>query len=202
MSAAVTVRLLKRDLLFIIEKLVNVMDENRVEMLARQHGIRQKRDDGGIGKTLTAFVRRADEGTLSRLIVEASILLASSRANPTVILKEAATTYKVDTEAIAAKVKQEVRSEGQGEEGSATSGQGRKESRLVATGKRAANLPPVCLRCIRHKTAAGRHLDGFSLHPLPSSFRPSARRLRGRRRSPFCTFPFRACGTLNEVNGV
>jgi ParB family chromosome partitioning protein len=25
------------------------MDENRVEMLARQHGIRQKRDDGGIG---------------------------------------------------------------------------------------------------------------------------------------------------------
>jgi ParB family chromosome partitioning protein len=98
---------LKRDLLFILEKLVSVMDENRVEMLARQHGIRQKRDAGGIGKTLTAFVRRADEGTLSRLMVEASILLASSRANPTAILKEAATAYKVDTEAIAAKVKQE-----------------------------------------------------------------------------------------------
>ena len=107
MSAAVPVRLLKRDLLFIIEKLVNVMDENRVEMLARQHGIRQKRDDGGIGKTLTAFVRRADGSTLSRLIVEASILLASSRPNPTAILKEAATAYKVDTEAIAARVKQE-----------------------------------------------------------------------------------------------
>jgi len=106
-SAAVPVRLLKRDLLFILEKLVSVMDENRVEMLARQHGIRQKRDDGGIGKTLTAFVRRADEGTLSRLTVEASILLASSRGNPTVILKEAATAYKVDTEAIALKVKQE-----------------------------------------------------------------------------------------------
>ena len=75
-SAAVPVRLMKRDLLFILEKLVSVMDENRVEMLARQHGIRQKRDDGGIGKTLTAFVRRADEGTLSRLLVEASILLA------------------------------------------------------------------------------------------------------------------------------
>ena len=106
-SAAVPVRLLKRDLLFILEKLVSVMDENRVEMLARQHGIRQKRDDGGIGKTLTAFIRRADEGTLSRLMVEASILLASSRGNPTVILKEAATAYKVDTEAIALKVKQE-----------------------------------------------------------------------------------------------
>jgi len=106
-SAAVPVRLLKRDLLFVMEKLMSVMDENRVEMLARQHGIRQKRDDGGIGKTLTAFVRRADEGTLSRLMVEASILLASSRGNPTVILKEAATAYKVDTEAIALKVKQE-----------------------------------------------------------------------------------------------
>ncbi|WP_263382022.1 ParB/RepB/Spo0J family partition protein [Granulicella arctica] len=105
--AAVPVRLLKRDLLFILEKLVSIMDENRVEMLARQHGIRQKRDDGGIGKTLTAFVRRADEGTLSRLMVEASILLASLRGNPATILKEAATAYKVDTEAIAAKVKQE-----------------------------------------------------------------------------------------------
>jgi len=47
-SAAVPVRLMKRDLLFILEKLVSVMDENRVEMLARHHGIRQKRDDGGI----------------------------------------------------------------------------------------------------------------------------------------------------------
>jgi ParB family transcriptional regulator, chromosome partitioning protein len=99
---------LKRDLLFILEKLVSVMDENRVEMLARQHGIRQKRDDGGIGKTLTAFIRRADEGTLSRLLVEASILLAVSRGNPTAILKESATAYKVDTEAIAAKVRQEL----------------------------------------------------------------------------------------------
>jgi len=98
---------MKRDLLFILEKLVSVMDENRVEMPARQHGIRKKRDDGGIGKTLTAFVLRAEEGTLSRLMVEASILLASSRGNPTVILKEAATAYKVDTEAIALNVKQE-----------------------------------------------------------------------------------------------
>jgi len=106
-SAAVPVRLLKRDLLFILEKLVSVMEESRVEMLARQHGIRQKRDDGGVGKTLTAFVLRADEGTLSRLLVEASILLASSRGNPTLILKDAATAYKVDTEAITTKVRQE-----------------------------------------------------------------------------------------------
>ena len=83
------------------------MDENRVEMLARQHGIRQKRDDGGIAKTFSAFLRRADEGTLSRLLVESSILLAASRGNAAAILKEAATAYKVDTDAIAAKVRQE-----------------------------------------------------------------------------------------------
>ena len=34
-------------------------------------------------------------------------MLASSRGNPTVILKEAATAYKVDTDAITTKVKQE-----------------------------------------------------------------------------------------------
>ena len=106
-GSAVPVRLLKRDLHFVIERLVSVMDENRIEMLARQHGIRQKRDDGGIKKTFAAYLRRADEGILSRLVVESSILLAASRGNPTTILKEAATAYKVDTDAITAKVKQE-----------------------------------------------------------------------------------------------
>jgi ParB family transcriptional regulator, chromosome partitioning protein len=106
-SAAVPVRLMKRDLLFIVEKLVSIMDESRVEMLARQHGIQQKCDDGGISKTLSAFVRRADEGTLSRLLIESSILLVASRGNPAIVLKDAATTYKVDTDAIASKVRQE-----------------------------------------------------------------------------------------------
>jgi ParB family chromosome partitioning protein len=58
-------------------------------------------------QTLAAFLRRADEGTLSRLMVETSILIAASRGNPTAVLRDAATAYKVDTEAIAAKIKQE-----------------------------------------------------------------------------------------------
>jgi ParB family chromosome partitioning protein len=120
--------LLKRDLLFVIEKLLGTMGENRVEMLARQHGIRQKRDDGGIAKTLTAFVRRADEGTLSRLLVEASILLASSRGNPTAVLRDAASTYKVDTEAITVKVRQEF----------AAKAKAKKEPKPVAKVKKAA----------------------------------------------------------------
>jgi ParB family chromosome partitioning protein len=98
---------MKRDLLFILEKLVGTLDESRVEMLARQHGIRQKRDDGGLPKTFAAFLRRADEGTLSRLLVEVSILLAASRGNPSSVLKDAAIAYRVDTDAIAAKVRQE-----------------------------------------------------------------------------------------------
>jgi ParB family transcriptional regulator, chromosome partitioning protein len=106
-SAAVPVRLMKRDLIFIVEKLVSVIDETQVEILARQHGIRQKRDDGGIAKTFGAFLRRADEGMLSRLLMESSILLAALRGNPASILKDAASAYKVDSDAIAAKVRQE-----------------------------------------------------------------------------------------------
>ena len=106
-GAAVPVRLMKRDLLFIVEKLTGLMDENRLTMLARQHGIRQNRDEGGVTKTLAAFLRRSDEGTLSRLLVETAILLAASRANTATVLRDAASVYKVDTETITAKVKQE-----------------------------------------------------------------------------------------------
>lgn len=106
-SAAVPVRLLKRDLAFVLERLLGVLDESRIEALARQHGIRQKRDDGGITKTLVAFLRRADEGTLSRMIVQTAILLAGSRHSGNTVLKEAATLYKVDTDAIGQKVRQE-----------------------------------------------------------------------------------------------
>ncbi|HEY1804882.1 MAG TPA: ParB/RepB/Spo0J family partition protein [Terracidiphilus sp.] len=113
-SAAVPVRLVKRDLLFILEKLTTLLDENRLVMLARQHGIRLKRDDGGIPKTLAAFIRRSDEGTLSRVLVQTVILLAASRSNVAAVLRDAATVYKVDTDAITLKVKQEFASKERG----------------------------------------------------------------------------------------
>ena len=106
------------------------MDESRIETLARQHGIRQKRDEGGIAKTLLAFLRRADEGTLSRLIVEATILLAASRQNGTSVLKDAATLYKVNTEVIGQKVKQEFAAKAKKEP--------KPEAKPVAKAKRAA----------------------------------------------------------------
>jgi len=106
-GAAVPVRLMKRDLLFVVERLTSLLEEPRLQMLARQHGIREKRDDGGIAKTFAAYLRRADENTLGRALVESAILLAASRGNASQVLREAATAYKVDTDAIAAKVKQE-----------------------------------------------------------------------------------------------
>jgi ParB family chromosome partitioning protein len=61
-----------------------------------------------LDKLFAAFLRRADEGTLSRLLVEVSVVLASGRSNGANALREAAATYKVDTDAITLKVKQEI----------------------------------------------------------------------------------------------
>jgi ParB family chromosome partitioning protein len=106
-GAAVPVRLLKRDLLFVAERLVDMLDENRATILAKQHGIKKAKDNDSIGKLFVAFLRRADEGTLGRSVVEAVILLTASRGNASQVLRDAATAYKVDTDAIATKVKQE-----------------------------------------------------------------------------------------------
>ena len=106
-GAAVSARLLKRDLQFLLNQIVPLLDEWRLQTLARQYGIRKDRETDAVGKLFAAFVRRADEGTLSRLLVEAAILLAAARTNPTTVLRDAALIYKVDTDAIALKVKQE-----------------------------------------------------------------------------------------------
>lgn len=106
-GAAVPVRLAKRDLLFVTERMVNLLDENRVAILARQHGIKKAKENESIGKLFLAFLRRAEESTLGRVVVEAVILLTASRGNAAQALRDAATAYKVDTESIAAKVKQE-----------------------------------------------------------------------------------------------
>ena len=105
--AAVPVRLMKRDLLFIAEQLFALLDDKRLEMVTRNQGIRAKEGESTV-KLLSAFVRKADEGTVGKLIVEAVILL-SARTQPdgSRTLRAAAQVYGVDTEAIALKVKQE-----------------------------------------------------------------------------------------------
>ena len=93
--------------LFIGNQLTGLVGEGRLDTVAKQHGLKRSKDTENIGKLFRAYLRRADEGTLSRLLVESSILLAASRGNASAVLKEAASTYKVDTEAITNKVRQE-----------------------------------------------------------------------------------------------
>jgi ParB family chromosome partitioning protein len=107
-SAAVPVRLMKRDLLFVAERMVNLLDENRAAILAKQHGIKKAKENDSIGKLYAAFLRRADESTLGRAVVEAVVLLIASRGNASHVLRDAAEVYKVDVAAISAQIKQEV----------------------------------------------------------------------------------------------
>jgi ParB family chromosome partitioning protein len=106
-AAAVPVRLMKRDLLFVAEHLANLLDENRFAIVARQHGIKKAQEADSLGKLFAAFLRRADESTLGKAVVESVLLLSASRGNAAQVLRDAAAIYKVDTDTIAAKVKQE-----------------------------------------------------------------------------------------------
>jgi ParB family chromosome partitioning protein len=84
-----------------------LLDEKRVEMVARNQGIRAKEGESA-AKLLIAFLRKAEEGTIGRLIVEAVILLsASKQADGGKVLRAAAQAYKVDTDTISLKVKHE-----------------------------------------------------------------------------------------------
>ncbi|MFZ0392626.1 MAG: hypothetical protein WBV33_12960 [Terracidiphilus sp.] len=105
--AAVPVRLMKRDLLFVAEQLLPLLDEKRLEMVARNRSIKAKEGESVV-KLLGAFVRKADEGTIGKLVVEAVILLtARTQADGGKMLRVAAQVYGIDTDAVALKVKQE-----------------------------------------------------------------------------------------------
>ena len=100
-------RLMKRDLLFVAERLAGLVEERRLEIVARQHGIKREKDSDSLGKLFAAYLRRAEENLLGSVLVELAILLTSAHQQTTQVLKDAAALYKVDTDAIAAKVKQE-----------------------------------------------------------------------------------------------
>ena len=104
---AVSVRLMKRDLLFVVERLAAMLDERRLSIIIRQHAIGKSKETDAPSKLLAAFIRKADEGTLGRLLVEMAILSTPSQTETVKILCDAAQLYKVDIEAITTKVKQE-----------------------------------------------------------------------------------------------
>lgn len=90
-----------------VERLASLLDENSLSVIARQHGIKKAKDSDSIGKLFAAYLRRAEENALGGLLVEITILDASMRQNATQVLRDAATAYKVDVDAIGSKVKQE-----------------------------------------------------------------------------------------------
>jgi ParB family chromosome partitioning protein len=98
---------MKRDLLFVVERLAGLVDERRLEIVARQHSIKREKDSDSIAKLFSAYLRRAEESVLGGVLVELAILLTAARQQTAQVLNEAAALYKVDTDAIAAKVKQE-----------------------------------------------------------------------------------------------
>jgi ParB family chromosome partitioning protein len=108
-SDAVPVRLMKRDLLFITERLATVLDERRLAVVCRLHGIGKANGEGDApAKLLASFLRKADESTLGRVLVESTILQSTHGPNESAkALREAAEFYKVDVAAITSKVKQE-----------------------------------------------------------------------------------------------
>jgi ParB family chromosome partitioning protein len=108
-SDAVPVRLMKRDLLFVTERLAAVLDERRLAIIFRLHGIGKASGAGDApAKLLASFLRKADESTLGRILVAITILQSAHSSNESAkALREAAEFYKVDVAAITAKVKQE-----------------------------------------------------------------------------------------------
>ena len=107
-TAAVPVRLTKRDLVFIVERLLPQLEERRIEVLARSRGIKKAQAADSIGKLMGAYIHKAEEGELGRLLVETVILHSARTQSETgKALKDAAQHYKVDTDAIAEKVKAE-----------------------------------------------------------------------------------------------
>jgi ParB family chromosome partitioning protein len=105
--AAVPVRLMKRDLLFVAEQLLPLLDDKRVAMIARNQGIRPKEGESA-ARLLIAVLRKAEESSIGKLIVEAVILLSTSKqADGGKVLLAAAQTYKIDIDTIALKVEQE-----------------------------------------------------------------------------------------------
>ena len=104
------------------------MDEPRLAMIARNSGNRSKEGES-VGRLLAGVLRKADESELGRVLVEIVILLSTrSQSDNGKVLRTAAQTYKVDTDAIALKVKQEF----------AAKTKAKKEAKPVPKAKKAA----------------------------------------------------------------
>ena len=87
---AIPVRLMKRDLLFLAERLTAMLDERRLSVLIRQHGIGKPKDNAAPAKLLAAYLPKAEESKLGRILIETTILLSMhNQADTAKILRDA-----------------------------------------------------------------------------------------------------------------
>jgi ParB family chromosome partitioning protein len=85
-----------------------MLDERKLAVLIRQHGVGKPKDGDAPAKLLAAFLPKAEESKLGRILVETVILLSTqNQADAAKILRDAAQVYKVDVDAISATVKRE-----------------------------------------------------------------------------------------------
>ena len=112
---AVPVRVMKRDLLFVVSRLSAMLDERKLAVLIRQHGMRKPKEREAPAKLLAAFLPKTEESKLGRILVETVILLSMhNQADSAKILRDAAQVYKVDVDAISATVKREFAAKDEG----------------------------------------------------------------------------------------
>ena len=67
---AVPVRLMKRDLLFLVQRLTAMLDERRIAVLIRQHGVGKPKEGEALTKLLAAFLSKSEESKLGRILIE------------------------------------------------------------------------------------------------------------------------------------
>jgi hypothetical protein len=125
--------------------------------------------------------RRADERTLSRLLVESAIMLAAARTNPASVLRDAANRSKVDTDAIALKVKQEFAAKEKAKRATQPAAKAAKKAASLSTPK-GGTCRPLFSSC--PKIAQGETLPVSPCTPHPARSPASALRLRGRSQVP------------------
>lgn len=105
---AVPARLAKRDLTFIAERLLVLLGKRRIEVLARNRGIKKVKGSDSIRKLMNGYIRKADEGELGRILIEIVILhFTRTQSETGTAFKDAAQHYNVDIDAISQKVKTE-----------------------------------------------------------------------------------------------
>ena len=75
---------MKRDMLFTAERLAVTLDERRMAILLRLHSVGKANGTADApAKLFASFLRKADEGTLGRVLVEVAVLQsAHPRPNP------------------------------------------------------------------------------------------------------------------------